>query len=76
MRCVQIDELGYVIDVQPQPAEFSGCALVLADGANAGPFVLPPTEALTDVFGWSFTLVAFSGLIGYIVGRFARFWEK
>lgn len=76
MRCVQVDAQGFVVDVQPQPAEFSACALVLADGANAGPFVLPPTEAMTDVFGWSFALVSFSGLVGYLVGRFARFWES
>ncbi|TXG80829.1 MAG: hypothetical protein E6R11_00430 [Rhodocyclaceae bacterium] len=75
MRCVQIDAAGFVVDVQPQPAETSACALVLVDGGDAGLFVLPPTEQLTEVFSWSFALVAFSGLIGYIVGRFARFWE-
>ena len=42
MHCVTIDAAGYVVAVNPQPAEVSGCAMVIAPGSAIvnNPFAL------------------------------------
>lgn len=58
MRCVTINTRGVVVDVDPQPADWSSCALVLQSGAEAGanPFYLSADEgqsvALAIIFVW------------------------
>ncbi len=58
MRCVTINESGVLVDVVPQPADWSSCAFILQSGAEAGanPFYLSADEgqsvALAIIFVW------------------------
>ena len=75
MRCVQIDAGGAVVDVNPQPSDFSGCALVLVSGDQAGPFVLPDAAAAQTVFEFGLSVVLTVGLVGFFIGRMVNFWR-
>lgn len=46
MRCVAIDAAGVLVDVVPQPADVSTCALVIRSGqeVSANPFALTLEE--------------------------------
>lgn len=75
MRCVQIDAAGAVIDVDPQPADFSGCALLLVSGADAGPFAMPTGADAQAAFQFGLTVVLTFGLVGFLLGRLVNFWR-
>ncbi len=49
MRCVTVDASGFVVEVSPEPADVTTCALVLASPAEVGssPFALTVDEATT-----------------------------
>lgn len=57
MRCVVIDASGFVVDVDPQPSDFTTCTFVLQSGAEvvASPFALSLEDA-------GVLSVAFAGL--------------
>ena len=46
MRCMTIDANGYLVDVTPQPSDWSTCALVVQSGSEAGanPFYLSAAD--------------------------------
>jgi hypothetical protein len=75
MRCVAISESGAVVDVQPQPSDFTGCSLVLVAGDQSGPFAVPTPEQVASVFEWSCSLVLFFGLAGFLIGRVVNLWS-
>lgn len=75
MRCVQIDPTGAVVDVEPQPADLTGCAFVLVSGDLSAPFQIPSSELMADSFEFALSLVLTFGVVGFFIGRLVNFWR-
>lgn len=75
MRCVRINPLGQVVDVNPQPIDYKTCAFVLAEPPDVGFFEVPELEQLQQAFEFGATVVLTFGLLGFLIGRLVNFWR-
>lgn len=75
MLCVEVASDGTVYVVDPQPSDFSTCALVLVSGDQSAPFQIPSNDQLAESFGFAFSLVMTCGVVGFLIGRLVNFWR-
>lgn len=74
-RCVQITSAGFVVDMDPQPANKSECSYLLSSADQSALFEIPSGEDLAEPFGFAFSLIMVCGLVGFFIGRIVNFWR-
>lgn len=75
MRCVRINALGQVVDVNPQPTDYKTCSFVLAEPPDVGFFEVPELDKLQEAFQFGASVVLLFGLVGFLIGRLVNFWR-
>jgi len=64
VRCVQVDANGFVVDVVPQPADVSTCALVLATPNE----IISPLRELAELSAADAALISTAVVGIWLVG--------
>lgn len=74
--CVDVQADGSIRILNPQPADATQCLYWVGQGSEIGALEIPPAATFAQAWGWGFTLVLLSYMVGWAVGSIVNFFNR